>query len=142
MRRVSGEFGFRIHGSQPVVISAIEPDTPAESSGLEVGDIILTVNGISVVDKTHSEVVQIAHTVSDVLEISVARTAAIIASESTESGTPSVCSGYLWRLNQAQANVAGGGELKKSQKWVRRWFQLRPDNCLYFYKTEGVSRMV
>ncbi|XP_043265277.1 uncharacterized protein LOC122404938 isoform X1 [Colletes gigas] len=138
-REAGGEFGFRIHGSKPAVVSAIEPDTPAESSGLEIGDIVMSVNGKSVMDATHSEVVRLAHSGTDVLELEVARTCNVLAPKVARSGAKEdpqeapLCSGYLWRKSTTSTNT---------DKWVRRWFALRRDNCFYYYKTDADSQPV
>ena len=46
-----------------------------------------------------------------------------------------VACGYLWKMSR------GGGKLDvagASSRWMRRWFVLRADSCLYFFKTEHV----
>lgn len=110
-RSEGGEFGFRIHGSRPVVVSAVEPNTPAEESGLEVGDVIMSINGVSVLDSSHSDVVRVAK--HDVLEMELARTADIISNVAVRDDV--IFRGDLWRfkghyfvVDNSLAEQAGG----------------------------------
>ncbi|XP_071746268.1 uncharacterized protein [Lepeophtheirus salmonis] len=136
VQRIRGEFGFRIHGSRPVVISAIEPDTPAQRSGLEVGDIILSINGVNVLDLPHTEVVRTAQTGSDELELGLARVNEESPISYTEKSMEKldeslkvVSSGYLWKMSRDE-----------TKRWIRRWFVIRADSCFYFFKSDEDSR--
>ncbi|XP_052121926.1 uncharacterized protein LOC127749125 [Frankliniella occidentalis] len=126
VRRGSGEFGLRVHGARPVVVASVEPESPALSSGLEVGDILISVNGVNVLEAPHSEVIRIAHAGSEQLQLEVARTCHVLTPTVREPGARSpLFSGHLWRL--------GSGDTR----WLRRWVCLRKDNSLYYYKTDA-----
>ncbi|XP_023229542.1 uncharacterized protein LOC111629864, partial [Centruroides sculpturatus] len=100
--------------------------TPAETCGLEVGDIIININGINVLEAPHSEVVKIAHTGTDVLHVEVARTCHVLAPIINQTVQNPLLSGYLQRLSIGNLSA---------QRWCRRWFMLKPDNSLYWYRS-------
>ncbi|KAI5749540.1 hypothetical protein M8J76_008094 [Diaphorina citri] len=123
----SGSFGFRIFGDYPTVVTAIEPNMPAENSGLEVGDIIMRINNIYVANSSHNEVLEITKGVSDTMELEVARTCDVLTPSlsNLSSRNLHIFSGPLWKYSQSD------------EIWVQRHFCLKQDNCLYYYKTES-----
>ncbi len=48
-----------------------------------------------------------------------------------------VACGYLWKMSRGTSDKAEG---TSASRWMRRWFVLRADSCLYFFKTEHVRR--
>ncbi|XP_025197819.1 uncharacterized protein LOC112596379 isoform X2 [Melanaphis sacchari] len=134
VKRESGEFGFRIHGAKPVVVSAIETGTAAENSGLQVGDIIISINDMCVLDASHSEFVNVAHSGSDVLELEVARTCDILTPviNPSEIENRVVIASKLWKFSI--------GTKKMKNCWQPRYFCLKTDNCLYYYKSASLKR--
>ncbi|XP_026813577.1 uncharacterized protein LOC113554088 [Rhopalosiphum maidis] len=134
VKRESGEFGFRIHGAKPVVVSAIETGTAAENSGLQVGDIIISINDMCVLDASHSEFVNVAHSGSDVLELEVARTCDILTPviNPSEIENRIVIASKLWKFSI--------GTKKMKNCWQPRYFCLKTDNCLYYYKSASLKR--
>lgn len=65
---------------------------------------------------------------SDTLELEVARTSSAITPVSFKDEENIVVSGYL---NKKGING----------KWHQRWFALKKDNCLYYFKSQMVSFM-
>jgi hypothetical protein len=60
IRKTESEgFGFTIKGEYPVTISDIKPGSPAELSGIQIGDQLLSVNEISIKNFNRSKIVQL-----------------------------------------------------------------------------------
>uniref|UniRef100_A0A8B9RAV3 Uncharacterized LOC103032070 n=2 Tax=Astyanax mexicanus TaxID=7994 RepID=A0A8B9RAV3_ASTMX len=125
-----GEYpwGFRIQFSKPIVVTEVDTNGAAEEAGLQVGDYVLAVNGTDVTSVPHSEAADLARQGPDLLTLTIG---------SDIGRTPNTprpaCRGYLHK--RTQSSLLKG--------WRKRWFVLRHDCCLYYYRNkrdEGKSR--
>ena len=57
LEAIEGKFGFTISGQQPCILSSIVRNSPADLCGLKSGDFLISVNGQSVWQKDHEEIV-------------------------------------------------------------------------------------
>uniref|UniRef100_A0A3P9A8M8 PDZ and pleckstrin homology domains 1 n=1 Tax=Esox lucius TaxID=8010 RepID=A0A3P9A8M8_ESOLU len=121
-------WGFRIQFSKPIVVTEVDTNGAAEEAGLLVGDFVIAVNGIDVTSIPHSEAADLARQGPDLLTLTIGSD--IARSPNTPRLT---CRGYLHKRTQK-------GLIKG---WRRRWFVLRHDSYLYYYrhkKDEGRKR--
>ncbi|XP_042620510.1 uncharacterized protein LOC122146366 [Cyprinus carpio] len=125
-----GEYpwGFRIQFSKPIVVTEVDTNGAAEEAGLQVGDYVLAVNGTDVTSVPHSEAADLARLGPDILTLTIGSDIGRIPN------TPRpACRGYLHK--RTQSSLLKG--------WRKRWFVLRHDCCLYYYRNkhdEGKSQ--
>ncbi|XP_048707340.1 uncharacterized protein LOC125637190 isoform X2 [Caretta caretta] len=112
-------WGFRIQFSKPILVTEVDTNSSAEEAGLQVGDIVLAVNGTDVTSMPHSQAANLARKGPDILTLLVGSD--ISRCPSTPRPT---CRGYLHKRTHS-------GILKG---WRKRWFVLKHDGCLHYYK--------
>lgn len=121
-RDSSTEFGIHVLDCKPAVISGIDAGSAAECAGLKEGQILISVNGVNVLESDHSEIIGLVQRDSKTLTVEV--------------GT-----GDTNTILDLQVPVITGCLQKQVSStifktWKRRYFILRRDNCLYYYKNE------
>ncbi|XP_007526877.2 uncharacterized protein PDZPH1 [Erinaceus europaeus] len=112
-------WGFRIQFSKPIVVTEVDANSAAEEAGLQIGDVVLAVNGTEVTSVEHAEAVHLARKGPDILTLMVG------SDISRCPNTPwPTCRGYLHKRTHS-------GFLKG---WRKRWFVLKHDGCLHYYR--------
>ncbi|XP_046374592.2 uncharacterized protein LOC124147843 isoform X1 [Haliotis rufescens] len=116
------DFGLHILDCQPAYITSIDPGSPAERSGVKEGQILISVNGVNVLEASHDEIVKLMQQNPAIIKLEVAYS----DFQPVRDLQASVMSGCMYKL--------GNSALMKT--WKKRFFVLRQDNCLYYYKNE------
>uniref|UniRef100_A0A8C9FQB8 PKHA5 protein n=1 Tax=Pavo cristatus TaxID=9049 RepID=A0A8C9FQB8_PAVCR len=121
-------WGFRIQFSKPILVTEVDTNSAAEEAGLQIGDILIAVNGTDVSSMPHSEAANLARKGPDILTM-------VVGSDiSRYPNTPRpTCRGYLHKRTQS-AILKG---------WRKRWFVLKHNGYLHYYrhkKDEGKCR--
>ncbi|XP_043566117.1 uncharacterized protein pdzph1 isoform X1 [Chiloscyllium plagiosum] len=114
-------WGFRIQFSKPILVTEVDTNGAAEEAGLQIGDIVLAVNGTDVTSIPHSEAATLARQGPDILTL-------IVGSDISRCpNTPRpACRGYLHKRTQS-------GLFKG---WRKRWFVLKHNGLFYYYKNK------
>ncbi|XP_009701720.1 PREDICTED: uncharacterized protein LOC104164166, partial [Cariama cristata] len=112
-------WGFRIQFSKPILVTEVDTNSAAEEAGLQVGDILIAVNGTDVTSMPHLEAANLARKGPDILTM-------VVGSDiSRYPNTPRpTCRGYLHKRTQS-AILKG---------WRKRWFVLKHNGYLQYYK--------
>ncbi|XP_011815508.1 PREDICTED: uncharacterized protein LOC105524730 [Colobus angolensis palliatus] len=100
-----------------------ESNSAAKEAGLQIGDVVLAVNGTEVTSVELAEAVNLAVKGTDILTL-------VVGSDiSHRPSTPwPTCCGYLCK--RTHSGIVKG--------WRKRWSMLKYDGCLYYYKHKKI----
>ncbi|XP_069106086.1 dentin sialophosphoprotein-like [Argopecten irradians] len=118
----TSDLGLHILDSHPAVITSVDPESPAEKAGVKKGQIILSVNQVNVLQTSHAEIVSLIQDSSLQVTLEVASSDVSLV---RDLQSPKV-SGYMYKLSNSSF----------VRNWKKRYFVLRKDNCLYYYKND------
>ncbi|OPL32171.1 hypothetical protein AM593_04715, partial [Mytilus galloprovincialis] len=117
------DFGLHILDTHPVIVSGVDPESPAFRAGVKEGQILLMVNGVSVLEATHDRIISLTQQSTKTLQIEVANADIHYIRDLQKP----VISGYLYKQKDSTF----------LRSWKRRFCVMRQDNCLYYYKHQG-----
>jgi hypothetical protein len=109
-------FGFHVIGVGPMIVSTVEPGSPADLGGVLVGDKLISVNDVSVLTESEAAVADLVIKSPTQLKLTVA--AGVLSRDIP------VHSGYVQQFD----------DKKMLKNWQRRWAELKHDGFLYLYK--------
>ncbi|KAH9489982.1 hypothetical protein Btru_035438 [Bulinus truncatus] len=120
--RDSEDLGLHLLNSHPAFITSIDPGSPAARAGISEGQILVSVNDENVLTLDHSEIIQLIQNTKGSIQLGVANS----DFQPVRDLQAVVMSGCMMKL----------GNSSFMKLWKKRFFILRQDNCLYYYKNE------
>ncbi|XP_060066149.1 uncharacterized protein LOC132546453 [Ylistrum balloti] len=118
----TSDLGLHILDSHPAIITSVDPGSPAEKAGVKKGQIIISINQVNVLQSSHAEIVSLVQDGSLQISLEVASSDVSLV---RDLQSPKV-SGFMHKLSNSSF----------VRNWKKRFFVLRKDNCLYYYKND------
>ncbi|XP_059142269.1 uncharacterized protein LOC131929905 [Physella acuta] len=124
VERTSGsdDLGLHLLNSHPAFITSVDQGSPAEKAGITEGQILVSVNEQDVLTWDHADIVKLIQTCGNQIKLGVANS----DFQPVRDLQASVMSGFMFKL----------GNSSFMKIWKKRFFILRQDNCLYYYKND------